>query len=101
MDRVSWVNTGSEAVQAAIRLSRTYTGRSKIVVFSGDYHGNFDEVLVRATKTATGRRTLPLARGIPFRAVEQVLVLDYCTDESMAAIQAQADEMIGRAHACT
>src|SRR5690606_19199197 len=43
MDRVSWVNTGSEAVQAAIRLSRTYTGRNKIVVFSGDYHGNFDE----------------------------------------------------------
>lgn len=93
MDRVSWVNTGSEAVQAAIRLSRTYTGRSKIVVFSGDYHGNFDEVLVRATKTGSGRRTLPLAPGIPFGAVEQVLVLDYGTDESLAVIQAQADEI--------
>lgn len=93
MDRVSWVNTGSEAVQAAIRLSRTYTGRSKIVVFSGDYHGNFDEVLVRATKTGAGRRTLPLAPGIPFGAVEQVLVLDYGTDESLAVIQAQADEI--------
>jgi len=93
MDRVSWVNTGSEAVQAAIRLSRTYTGRSKIVVFSGDYHGNFDEVLVRATKTASGRRTLPLAPGIPFGAVEQVLVLDYGTGEALAVIQENAAEI--------
>jgi glutamate-1-semialdehyde aminotransferase/acyl carrier protein len=93
MDRVSWVNTGSEAVQAAIRLSRTYTGRSKIVVFSGDYHGNFDEVLVRATGKTTSRRTLPLAPGIPFGAVEQVLVLDYGTDESLTIIQEHAGEI--------
>ena len=94
MDRVSWVNTGSEAVQAAIRLSRTYTGRSRIVVFSGDYHGNFDEVLVRVTKTANGsRRTLPLAPGIPFRAVEDVLVLDYGTDESLDLIRQHAGEI--------
>lgn len=93
MDRVSWVNTGSEAVQAAIRLSRTYTGRSRIVVFSGDYHGNFDEVLVRVTKTGSGRRTLPLAPGIPFRAVEDVLVLDYGTDESLDIIRENASEI--------
>jgi glutamate-1-semialdehyde aminotransferase/acyl carrier protein len=93
MDRVSWVNTGSEAVQAAIRLSRTITGRNKIVVFSGDYHGNFDEVLVRVTNTASGRRTLPLAPGIPFRAVEDVLVLDYGTDESIEIIRKHAKEI--------
>jgi glutamate-1-semialdehyde aminotransferase/aryl carrier-like protein len=93
MDRVSWVNTGSEAVQAAIRLSRTYTGRSRIVVFSGDYHGNFDEVLVRATRTANGRRTVPLAPGIPFRAVEDVLVLDYGADESLDIIREHAGEI--------
>lgn len=93
MDRVSWVNTGSEAVQAAIRLARTYTGRSRIVVFAGDYHGNFDEVLVRVTKTGTSRRTLPLAPGIPFRAVEDVLVLDYGTDESLDIIREHASEI--------
>lgn len=94
MDRVSWVNTGSEAVQAAIRLSRTYTGRNKIVVFSGDYHGNFDEVLVRVTKTAKGeRRTFPLAPGIPFRAVEDVIVLDYGEDESLDIIRQHAGEI--------
>ncbi|HEY5613716.1 MAG TPA: aminotransferase class III-fold pyridoxal phosphate-dependent enzyme, partial [Lysobacter sp.] len=93
MDRVSWVNTGSEAVQAAIRLSRTYTGRTRIVVFSGDYHGNFDEVLVRATRTAEGRRTVPLAPGIPFRAVEDVLALDYGTEESLDIIRQHASEI--------
>lgn len=94
MDRVSWVNTGSEAVQAAIRLSRTYTGRNRIVVFSGDYHGNFDEVLVRVTKTAKGeRRTFPLAPGIPFRAVEDVIVLDYGEDESLDIIRQNAGDI--------
>ncbi|MBB6598145.1 aminotransferase class III-fold pyridoxal phosphate-dependent enzyme [Luteimonas sp. MC1825] len=94
MDRVSWVNTGSEAVQAAIRLSRTYTGREKIVVFSGDYHGNFDEVLVRVTKNASGaRRTFPLAPGIPFRAVENVLVLDYGEEESLEIIRRNAGDI--------
>ena len=94
MDRVSWVNTGSEAVQAAIRLSRTYTGRSRIVVFSADYHGNFDEVLVRVNKSASGvRRTMPLAPGIPFRAVEDVLVMDYGTDESLDIIRRHANEI--------
>jgi glutamate-1-semialdehyde aminotransferase/acyl carrier protein len=94
MDRVSWVNTGSEAVQAAIRLSRTYTGREKIVVFSGDYHGNFDEVLVRVTKNASGdRRTFPLAPGIPFRAVENVIVLDYGEDESLEIIRRNAGDI--------
>ncbi|TDK28520.1 aminotransferase class III-fold pyridoxal phosphate-dependent enzyme [Luteimonas aestuarii] len=94
MDRVSWVNTGSEAVQAAIRLARTYTGRNKIVVFSGDYHGNFDEVLVRVTKNAKGeRRTFPLAPGIPFRAVEDVIVLDYGEDESLDIIRQHAGDI--------
>ncbi|HKE48126.1 MAG TPA: aminotransferase class III-fold pyridoxal phosphate-dependent enzyme [Rhodanobacteraceae bacterium] len=94
MDRVSWVNTGSEAVQAAIRLSRTVTGRNKIVVFQGDYHGNFDEVLVRVVKSPSGaRRTMPLAPGIPFRAVEDVFVLDYGTDEALETIRQNAGEI--------
>ncbi|WP_306252748.1 non-ribosomal peptide synthetase [Parvularcula sp. IMCC14364] len=93
MDRVSWVNTGSEAVQAAIRISRTMTGRDKIVVFSGDYHGNFDEVLVRGTKNARGRRTIPLAPGIPFDSVGNVIVLDYGDMASLEEIKAQADDI--------
>lgn len=93
MDRVSWVNTGSEAVQAAIRLARTYTGRNKIVLFAGDYHGNFDEVLVRVNKTPAGRRTMPLAPGIPLRAVSDVIVLDYGDEGALDVIKENADEI--------
>jgi glutamate-1-semialdehyde aminotransferase/acyl carrier protein len=93
MDRVSWVNTGSEAVQAAIRLSRTVTGRDKIVVFSGDYHGNFDEVLVRGVTSASGRRAVPLAPGIPFSSVGNVLVLDYGEESALEEIARGADDI--------
>jgi glutamate-1-semialdehyde aminotransferase/acyl carrier protein len=93
MDRASLVCTGSEAVQAAIRLSRTVTGRDKIVVFTRDYHGNFDEVLVRSANAPGKLRTVPSAPGIPFRAVEDVIVLDYGTDESLTIIRSMADEL--------
>lgn len=94
MDRVSWVNTGSEAVQAAIRISRTVTGRDKIVVFKGDYHGNFDEVLVRGVNTATGDgRTLPLAPGIPFQSVDNVIVVEYGEPSALEIIQKHAPEI--------
>ena len=45
MQRVGFTNTGSEAVLAATRVCRTVTGRDKIAVFAGAYHGIFDEVL--------------------------------------------------------
>ncbi len=89
MDRASWVNTGSEAVQAAIRIARTVTGRDKIVVFKGSYHGNFDEVLVRGVnKPDGGCRTLPVAPGIPFGSVDNVIVLEYGDDAALEAIAA-------------
>ncbi len=90
MERASFVCSGSEAVQAALRAARTYTGRDTIVTFSRDYHGNFDEVLVRAGTPGGKRRTLPSAPGIPFRAVEDVVVLDYGTDASLERIKALA-----------
>ena len=43
-ERVAFCSTGSEAVLAAIRVSRTVTARDKIVIFEGAYHGIFDEV---------------------------------------------------------
>lgn len=45
-ERVRFANTGTEAVMAAIRLARGYTGRPKIIKFEGHYHGWYDDVLV-------------------------------------------------------
>ncbi len=93
MDRATFVNTGSEAVQAAIRLARTVTGRDKVVVFRGDYHGNFDEVLVRAVGDKQAPRTMPMAPGIPRDSVANVLVLDYGSDAALELIAAQASDI--------
>ena len=45
-ERLRFCNSGSEAVHAAIRLARAYTGRDKILKFEGHYHGWYDEALV-------------------------------------------------------
>ncbi|MDF1812130.1 MAG: amino acid adenylation domain-containing protein [Verrucomicrobiales bacterium] len=92
-ERASFVNTGSEAVQAAMRLTRTVTGRDKIVVFAKDYHGNFDEVLVRGVGSGDKLRSMPVAPGIPNRAVEDVIVLPYGTEESLQVIRNRAHEL--------
>jgi len=92
-ERASFVNTGSEAVQAAMRLARTVTGRDEIVVFTKDYHGNFDEVLVKGVGFGDQLRSLPIAPGIPRRAVEDVIVLPYGTEEALDIIRSRADEL--------
>ena len=64
MERAAFCNTGSEAVTAAIRVARTVSGRDKIAMFAGAYHGIFDEVLVRPTVVSGVLRSTPIAPGI-------------------------------------
>ena len=90
MDRVTFCNTGSEAVMGAMRLARTVTGRNLVVLFSGDYHGSFDEVLV---KSIGNQRSMPVAPGIPRESVANILVLDYGTPEALEIIRQRADEI--------
>jgi amino acid adenylation domain-containing protein len=91
-DRTGLCSTGSEAVMGCIRLARTVTARSLIVAFTGSYHGIFDEVLVRGTKKL---KSFPAAAGIMPEAVENILVLDYGTDETLAIIKDRANEIAG------
>ncbi len=93
MERVAFTNTGSEAVLCAIRVARTATGRNKIVMFTGDYHGMFDEVLIRGVKRpGQPPRSIPIAPGIPSQAAENIVVLDYGTPESLEYIRAHCSE---------
>ncbi|MES2682083.1 MAG: amino acid adenylation domain-containing protein, partial [Pseudomonadota bacterium] len=89
-ERVAFCNTGSEAVLAAIRVARTVTGRNLIVQHTGDYHGIFDEVLVRGTPSG---RTVPAAPGIPPESVVNTLILDYGDPKSLEVLRARADEI--------
>ncbi len=92
-ERASFVNTGSEAVYAAMRLARAVTGKDKIVIFAKDYHGNFDEVLARAGGSVSHPITLPVAAGIPKRAVQDMIVLEYGSPVALDVISSRADEI--------
>jgi glutamate-1-semialdehyde 2,1-aminomutase len=48
VEKVRFVNSGTEAVMAALRVARAATGRHKILKFDGCYHGHVDSMLVRA-----------------------------------------------------
>lgn len=88
MDRACFMCTGSEAVQAAIRCARTYTGRDKIVVFENSYHGSFDEALARSISMGKTTCSWPSVPGVPPRAVEDVVVLPYAKQHSLDALRA-------------
>lgn len=92
-ERVTFCNTGSEAVMAAMRVARTVTGRERIVIFNGDYHGQFDEVLVKGVGGTDNLRSQPIAGGIPRDAVANMVVLEYGAPESLAWITEHGDDI--------
>jgi glutamate-1-semialdehyde 2,1-aminomutase len=64
MEKIRMVNSGTEATMSCIRLARGFTGKTKILKFSGCYHGHVDSLLVKA---GSGLATLgiPDSPGIP------------------------------------
>lgn len=88
-ERVAFTNTGSEAVMASLRIARTVTKRPKIVMFRGAYHGNFDCVLAESD----GESTFPISPGTMPGMVEDIIVLEYGTKESLQIIKNRAKEI--------
>ncbi|HEV7589821.1 MAG TPA: amino acid adenylation domain-containing protein, partial [Longimicrobium sp.] len=92
MERVTFCNTGSEAVMTALRVARTATGRDRVVIFDGAYHGCFDGILARPGRSF-GERSRPIAPGTPQAMVDDVVVLPYGTPETLEYIRANAGEL--------
>ncbi|AST90285.1 aspartate aminotransferase family protein [Sutcliffiella cohnii] len=76
MDKVRFVNSGTEAVMTTIRVARAYTGRTKIIKFAGCYHGHSDLVLVAA---GSGPSTLgtPDSAGVPKSIAQEVITVPF------------------------
>ncbi|MFH0826155.1 MAG: glutamate-1-semialdehyde 2,1-aminomutase, partial [Pseudomonadota bacterium] len=83
IDMVRLVSSGTEAVMSAIRLARGYTGRDKVITFSGCYHGHSDGLLARA---GSGAATLsvPDSMGVPKAVVEQTVVIPFNNSRAAA-----------------
>ncbi|WP_327120893.1 thioester reductase domain-containing protein [Nocardia sp. NBC_01730] len=82
-ERAVFCNSGTEAVNAALRFARAATGRTRFVMFAGSYHGWSDTTL--ALPAGTGK-SLPMSRGIGDGAMGDVVVLDYGSEESLQVI---------------
>lgn len=91
-ERVTFCNTGTEAVIAALRVARTVTGRDKVVMFEGAYHGIVDEVLVKPSPK-NAQEAIPVAPGIPEAMATNIVVLEYGSPESLEYIQRHATEL--------
>ncbi|MBD1224765.1 glutamate-1-semialdehyde 2,1-aminomutase [Virgibacillus halodenitrificans] len=76
LEKVRFVNSGTEAVMTTIRVARAYTGRNKVIKFAGCYHGHFDAVLVQA---GSGPATLgtPDSAGIPKAVAQDVITVPF------------------------
>jgi glutamate-1-semialdehyde 2,1-aminomutase len=84
MDKVRFVNSGTEAVLSGIRLARAFTGNDKIIKFAGCYHGHQDALLV-AAGSGLATLSLPGSLGVPEGAVKNTLIAEYNNLESVKA----------------
>lgn len=93
LDKVRFVNSGTEAVMTTIRVARAYTNRNKIIKFAGCYHGHSDLVLVAA---GSGPSTLgiPDSAGIPASLASEVITVPFNDLDSLRqALEHWGDEI--------
>ncbi len=76
IEKIRMVNSGTEATMSCIRLARGYTGRNKIIKFTGCYHGHVDSLLIKA---GSGVSTfgLPDSPGIPEELARHTISVPY------------------------
>tara|TARA_B100000809_G_scaffold139066_1_gene136694 strand:- start:11649 stop:12932 length:1284 start_codon:yes stop_codon:yes gene_type:complete len=82
MDKVRFVNSGTEAILSAIRLARAFTNKNHIVKFAGCYHGHTDALLV-AAGSGLATLSIPGSAGVPNDAVKNTLIAEYNDIESV------------------
>ncbi|HXR65695.1 MAG TPA: glutamate-1-semialdehyde 2,1-aminomutase [Ktedonobacteraceae bacterium] len=85
IEMVRFVNSGTEATMSALRLARAYTGRTKIIKFSGCYHGHADMLLVQAG-SGVATMGLPDSPGVPAETTANTLIAPYNDAEAVAEL---------------
>lgn len=76
IEMIRFVNSGTEATMSALRLARAYTGRDKIIKFSGCYHGHADFLLVQAG-SGVATLGLPDSPGVPRGVAKDTITVEF------------------------
>ncbi|MCP4397916.1 MAG: amino acid adenylation domain-containing protein [bacterium] len=93
MERVTFTNSGTEAIMAAMRLARAATGRTKMVMFEDSYHGHSDGTFAFVAMKDGQPSPIPLPPGVPSQMAENMLLLKYGEPESLELIKKHAHEL--------
>jgi len=95
IEMVRFVNSGTEACMAVLRLMRAFTGRDKVIKFEGCYHGHADMFLVKAG-SGVATLGLPDSPGVPKSTTSNTLTAPYNDLEAVKALFAETpDEIAG------
>lgn len=81
LEKMRFVNSGTEAVMTTIRVARAYTNRDKIIKFAGSYHGHSDLVLV-AAGSGPSQLGSPDSAGVPKSVAQEVITVPFNDIES-------------------
>ncbi|WGK65430.1 glutamate-1-semialdehyde 2,1-aminomutase [Croceiramulus getboli] len=93
IDKIRFVNSGTEACMSAIRLARGFTGRDKIIKFAGCYHGHSDSFLIQAGSGAVTFGT-PNSPGVTAGTAKDTLLAPYNDINAVKALfEANTDEI--------
>jgi len=92
IEMLRFVNSGSEATMAALRLARGFTGKKKIVKVEGSFHGAHEAVLIKAGSGAT-THGIPNSAGVPEEFVANTLQVPYNDTEALADLLEKDDEI--------
>lgn len=87
IDKIRFVNSGTEACMSAVRLARGFTGKDKIIKFAGCYHGHSDSFLIQAGSGAVTFGS-PNSPGVTQGTAKDTLLAAYNNLESVKALAA-------------
>jgi glutamate-1-semialdehyde 2,1-aminomutase len=91
VEKVRLVSTGTEAAMSAVRLSRAFTSRDRILKFAGCYHGHVDALLASAG-SGVATLGLPASPGVPTATTKDTIVCTYNDVDAVASTVAEFGE---------
>lgn len=77
VEKIRFVNSGTEATMTAMRLARGYTERTKILKFTGHYHGHCDSLLVQAGSSVANINPLATSKGVNPNTIAETLCFPF------------------------